>query len=125
MKVTISSNPLALSGNTRVVEHLNTETGSDRNPVMSFHYEAITYVNAQENAKEIVEFRKQDKLLATNDVKVNASGKIILPNEQGEYPEGVIGERDFYIAALFSGNYTQEQLIRFVVLQADSNKRFD
>ena len=121
----ISPNPLALAGNVRTVEHLNTETGSDRVPQMIFHYEACTFASAEQNASEIVQFRKTDKLTATNDTKVDATGAIILPDENGNYPDGVIGERDFYIFAMFSGKYTQNELVKFVILQADANKRFD
>ncbi len=121
----ISPNPLALAGNVRTVEHLNTETGSERNPIMLFHYEACTYASGKENAPEIVEFRKTDRLTATNDTKVDATGAIVSPDENGSYPEGVIGERDFYVNMMFSGMFTQEQIIQMVILRADENKRFD
>jgi hypothetical protein len=125
MTVTITPHPYANQGNKRVIEHLNTETGSDRIQEMLFHYERRVYESNAENAMEIVEFRKTDKLTATNEVKVNAQGVILNPDEDGEYPEGAIGEYDFYISALFSGNFTKEQMVEMVIQQADSNHRFD
>jgi hypothetical protein len=115
--VTITPHPYANTGNKRVIEHLDTQTGSTRVPQMVFHYERRVYESDAENAKEIVEFRRTDKLIATNEVKVNQKGEID--------PEGKIGEYDFYISALFGGNFTKEQLIEMVILQADSNHRFD
>jgi hypothetical protein len=122
---TISPNPLALAGNKRTVEHLDTQTGSERNKVMIFHYEACTFVSAEENAAEIVQFRKTDKLTATNETKVDAQGNYLQPDENGVYPEGAIGEWDFYVALMFSGAFTQAQIIKMVILRADENNRFN
>lgn len=113
----ITPNPKAVQGNKRVVEFLNLETGSDRIPVMKLHYEARTYESANEGANEIIEFRKTSHLTATNDTMVDENGVID--------ENGTIGERDFYIAAMFSGNYTEEQLIGFAILNADAAHRFD
>ena len=115
--IKISPNPLALSGNMRVVEFLNCETGSDRIPQMIFHYEACTFVSEVENAPEIVQFRKLGKLVATNEIKVDEQGAIS--------EKGTIGEYDFYKYAMFSGKFTEKELIEIVIKRADENKRFD
>lgn len=124
MLTKISPHPLYLAG-TRVVEHLNTETGSERVKEMIFHYEMRVHENDAEDSKELVIFRRTDKLTATNDTKVDAQGKILTPDAIGGYPENAIGEWDFYTSAMFSGNFTKEEMIKMVILRADERKQFD
>ena len=117
MVVEISKHPEALDSTIRVVEHIETETGSERNPRMAFHYEARVYESREKEARELPRFRKTSALIATNEIRVNSKGEI---TEEGDF-----GEYDFFISAIFSGKYTKEELIKMVILRADANKRFD
>jgi hypothetical protein len=126
--IKISSNPQGESGNARFVELTQLIINPARVSVgtesaIYFWYACYTHrdeslgENGLPASPEAVLLRKPSCLTATNEIKVNEQGTIT--------EDGTIGEADFYLSAIFSGNFTREQLIEMVILRADARGQFD
>jgi hypothetical protein len=65
------------------------------------------------------------KLTASNDMKVDEQGNYLQPDENGSYPEGAVGEFDFWLAFIQNDTFTYAQVFAQVIAKADSTNRFD
>jgi hypothetical protein len=86
----------------------------------------VYYYNAQgASIDSFKEPLKGKKLTATNATKVNAQGDYLQPDDEGNYPEGAIGEYDFWLAFTQSGTFNYDSVFENVIEKADEYKRFD
>lgn len=122
MKIEISQQPF-IQENTRIIRFLRLEIGAEgkHSAEILFHYERSVFIGEEDKEtgfrNELIDYRKVGVLKATNEIKVDEQGNIT--------EKGMIGEYDFYISAIFSGKYTKEELIMFVIKNADAHKRFN
>lgn len=75
-------------------------------------------------SKGVVDFVKE--LVATNDTMVNpANGQIVIADESGNYPEGLIGEYDYYSYVVGTMSIILPQMIEQIILLRDSQGKFN
>ncbi len=86
----------------------------------------VYYYNAQgESIDSFKEPLKGKKLTASNATMVDVQGKYLQPDSEGNYPEGAIGEYDFWLAFTQSGTFEYDKVFENVIKKADFYKRFD
>lgn len=75
-------------------------------------------------SKGVVDFGKE--LVATNDTMVNpANGQIVLADEEGNYPEGSMGEYDYYAFVVGTMSIVLPTVIEGIILVRDSEGKFN
>lgn len=114
-EVTISDHPIL--NLPRVAYALSLHESEEREDV-SIVVEIKTFKDSEEVHSKIV------TLLANNSTKVDNEGNILVVNDEGNYPEGAIGQYDYLKAAINSGiNYYT--LKKLHITQADQRGRFN
>lgn len=116
MEFVISPQPFCPPETKRVITIIDIVLGLDRHPRIELLWERAVFESGAENAKELVLYRKTDRLIATNEVKVNKMGQID--------PNGEFGEYDFFMSLLARGGVLRG-ILDAVIKQADENHRFD
>lgn len=116
MKFVISPQPFLPTETQRIITIIDIVIGLDRDPRIELLWERAVFESDAENAKELILYRKTDRLIATNKVKVNNMGQID--------PNGEFGEYSFFMNLLARGGVLRG-ILDAVIKQADENHRFD
>lgn len=89
-------------------------------------YYIVYFFNAQgESLDTFKEPLVGNKLTASNDMKVDEQGNYLAPDSEGSYPEGAVGEYDFWLAFIQNATFTYAQVFEQVIAKADTYHRFD